>query len=138
MKDRLEFLKTFNFRSFKSRFFYFLDMTFEETEKEMKKFVESFGSVKSLMLLCCWSASVSDILYVGAASKVLEKSLDVGHFDNVIGVYTWFPYRDLENCYDLREWTIYPKNFRFPNKLKINLNNSQIIICCSCDRASLI
>jgi len=62
-----------------------------------------------------------------AASEVLEKSLDMGQFDDVIDVYTCYPYSDLEKCYYLREWTVYPKIVRFPNKLKNNLNNCKII-----------
>ena len=97
MKDRQEFLKTFYFQNFKSRFFDFLDMTFKETEKEMKKFCRNFWEFKIVNVVVLLERKCFDILDVGAAPKGLEKSLDVGQFDNVIGVYTWFPYRDREN-----------------------------------------
>jgi len=128
LKDRLEILKTFYFRNPKSRFIVVLGKTFKETEKEISRFLWKLWEFKIINYVVLLQRKAFDTWDVGAVSKVLEKSLDVWQFGHVIGVYTWFPYRDLENCYDLRKWKTYPKIFLFPNKLKNNLDNCQIII----------
>jgi hypothetical protein len=139
LNNRLEFLKTFHLRNLKSRFVIVLDKTFKEPEKEVSKVLSKLWEFKIInaVVLLRKALDTSDM---GAISKAVGKNMDMEQFGKVIGVYTWFPYRDPKNCYDTRQvygldiWVMkgkgqfIQKNFLFPNKIKSNLNKCQIVV----------
>jgi hypothetical protein len=140
LNDMLELLKTLYFRNFKSRFVVVLDKTVNETDKTISKVLSKLWEFRIINAVVLFKGKAHDILDMGSVSKVVEKTSDVGRSGHVIGVYTWFPYRDSENCYDTSQvylldiWVMkgngqfIQNNFLFPNKVKNNLNNCEITV----------
>ncbi|GFG31878.1 hypothetical protein Cfor_10234 [Coptotermes formosanus] len=140
LNNRLDVLKAFYFRNLKSRFVVVLDKTFNEPEKEVSKVFTKLWEFKIINVVVLLERTALDTSDMGAVSKVVRGNLDVGHFHKVIGVYTWFPYRDPQNCYDTRQiylldiWDMkgngqfIQKNFLFPQKIKNDLNKCEIIV----------
>lgn len=140
LKYRLQCLKTFYFRNLKSRFVVILDKKFDDPEKAVIKVLSKLWEFKIINVVVLLKLRTQDVLEIGIVPKGVKQALDIRRFGNVIGIYTWFPYRDNINCYNTRKlylvdiWVMdrnghfILNNSLFPNKIQNSLNNCPIVV----------
>jgi hypothetical protein len=140
LNDKLQCLKTFYFRYLKSRFVVILDKNFDDPEKAVTKVLSKLWVFKIINVVVLLKFRTQDVLQLDTVPKGLKEILDIGQFDSVIGIYTWFPYGDHSNCYNTRKiylvdiWVMNGgghfilNNYMFPNKIKNSLNNCPFVV----------
>lgn len=140
LNKRLQSLKTFYFRNIKSRFVVVLDKKLDDPEKAVTRVLSKLWAFKIINVVVLLKLKTQDVLQTGIFQKGVKQVPDIRKSDNVIGIYTWFPYRDYRNCYNRKNpylldiWImkgyghLFLNNSLFPNKIKNSLNNCPIAV----------
>lgn len=137
---RLQCLKKNYFRNLKSRFVVILDKKFEDPEKEVTNVLSKLWEFKVINVIVLLKLRAQDVLQIGIVPKDLKQTLEVRKFDNVIGIYTWFPYRDYKYCYNTRKFYLLDvwimegnghfilNSSLFPDKVGNSLNKCTVVV----------
>jgi hypothetical protein len=141
LNDRLRCFKKFYFRNLRSRFVVILDEKFKDPDAKMSEVLAKFWQFQIVnVIIVLLKLRARDVLQIGVIPKVLEQLVQMRQTESVVGVYTWFPYRDHNNCYNTRDvhlvdvWVMEGSghfalnNYLFPNKIKNSLNNCPIVV----------